>query len=60
MKVELNAVPHEECIQKYRSKGITLTENQLCAGGEKGKDACKGESWQSSFFPNWINNSFPK
>lgn len=42
LKVELNAVPINQCIQKYRSKGILLTENQLCAGGEKGKDACKG------------------
>ncbi|KAJ3647414.1 hypothetical protein Zmor_019293 [Zophobas morio] len=47
LKVQLPVKPLPECNTTYSSltKGnVTLTTNQLCAGGEKGKDSCKGDS----------------
>lgn len=54
MQVEVNAVPLNQCKDKYITKGVTLTANHLCAGGRDGKDSCKGdsgknESWYKRF-----------
>lgn len=49
MQVEVNAVPLNQCKDKYITKGVTLTENQLCAGGRDGKDSCKGDSGKNEF-----------
>ncbi|XP_055638364.1 CLIP domain-containing serine protease B4-like isoform X2 [Toxorhynchites rutilus septentrionalis] len=40
--VELNGVTLEECRQQYRMANIN--DRQICAGGEAGKDSCKGDS----------------
>lgn len=42
LKVEIPAVPNENCDRKYAKNGIKLTSKQICAGGIKGKDSCKG------------------
>ena len=32
------------CTETYKQRGATLEEKQLCAGGERGKDSCSGDS----------------
>lgn len=44
LKVILEIASPESCSTTYRPAGITLTSSQLCAGGEKGKDTCPGDS----------------
>lgn len=34
----------ENCVQKYRTLGAELTNNQICAGGKFAEDACRGDS----------------
>jgi len=34
----------EQCKEIYKERGGELTEKQICAGGEKGKDSCVGDS----------------
>ncbi|CAB3245128.1 unnamed protein product [Arctia plantaginis] len=45
LHVGLPFVPQEKCQLAYSSNGrnITLWKGQLCAGGEKDKDSCKGD-----------------
>lgn len=44
MKVNLPAVNWSECEDQYSFMNISLRETQICAGGEKGKDSCSGDS----------------
>ncbi|XP_063908406.1 serine protease easter-like isoform X2 [Zophobas morio] len=47
LKVQLPVKSLPECNTTYSSLtqgNVTLTLNQMCAGGEKGKDSCKGDS----------------
>ncbi|XP_065078766.1 CLIP domain-containing serine protease B15-like [Ochlerotatus camptorhynchus] len=34
----------EVCNEKFSIANITLADTQICVGGEKGKDSCKGDS----------------
>jgi len=48
-KLKMPLVSNEECIGKFSDLGLNLEddisiETHLCAGGEKGKDSCKGDS----------------
>lgn len=43
-KLVVPVLSNDDCSQKINKSQIRLTENQLCAGGEKGKDVCKGDS----------------
>lgn len=40
----VSGVPLEQCNQVYSSQNIVLTPSQLCAGGVKGFDSCRGDS----------------
>ena len=48
--LKLPAVTNRNCIQKYQSvlsadlTGNIMPDQHLCAGGEEGKDSCKGDS----------------
>jgi len=48
--LKLPAVSNTDCISKYQSvlnadlTGNIMPSQHLCAGGEKGKDSCKGDS----------------
>lgn len=44
LKVGLPLTEMGACKQKYQSAGVRLGEGQLCAGGERGKDSCRGDS----------------
>jgi len=53
MDVKLPIVPNPEC-QNFFKKRVQVTENQICAGGEKGKDSCGG----MHFFTVYSENSY--
>lgn len=44
LKLALPLADSEACAQKYRNAGINLGEGQICAGGQRGKDSCRGDS----------------
>lgn len=44
LKVSINGVSISQCNGVYGRQGVTLTNNQVCAGGEKGFDSCRGDS----------------
>jgi secreted trypsin-like serine protease len=44
LKVSLDIVENEKCNQVFRAEGRRLFEGQLCAGGKKGIDSCRGDS----------------
>lgn len=41
---DVNGVGHAECSELQPPELQPLEPGQLCAGGDKGKDACKGDS----------------
>lgn len=44
LKVSLDVVENEKCNQVFRVEGRRLNETQLCAGGKKNIDSCRGDS----------------
>merc|ERR1712080_158568 len=42
--LDVEVMEGEKCRKVYETRGGILTDKQLCAGGEKGKDACVGDS----------------
>lgn len=44
LKVSLDIVDNDKCNQIFRVEGRRLFEGQLCAGGKKGIDSCRGDS----------------
>lgn len=44
LKVILGITEPSNCSTVYKPAGIILSDRQLCAGGEKGKDTCTGDS----------------
>ena len=44
LKVSLDIVDNEKCNQVFRVEGRRLYDGQLCAGGKKGIDSCRGDS----------------
>lgn len=44
LKVRVDGVNSQECNQVYRKHNVMLRDSQLCAGGKKGSDSCRGDS----------------
>lgn len=42
--LKVNVTDSAACKDIYSTRGGVLTEKQICAGGEKGKDSCVGDS----------------
>lgn len=42
LQVTLKGISNVQCNHKYRRHNLTFKENQMCAGGEKGSDSCRG------------------
>lgn len=44
LKAALDVVENDKCSQIFRAEGRRLFDGQLCAGGKKGIDSCRGDS----------------
>lgn len=44
LKVALPLVERATCQRTYRDAGVNLGDSQICAGGERLKDSCRGDS----------------
>ena len=56
-KVNLKVTNIETCQEKYNRTTRIFPANQLCAGGEKDKDSCNGDSGSSLMKLNKQNDS---
>lgn len=43
-KLAVPVVAAAQCSVRFRSAGVSIRSNQLCAGGERNKDSCRGDS----------------
>ncbi|XP_028135555.2 phenoloxidase-activating factor 1-like [Diabrotica virgifera virgifera] len=44
LKVDLPFRNKDECTALFKNTNVKLNDNQICAGGEEGKDSCQGDS----------------
>lgn len=44
LKLRLPLVSQDRCDQTYSGAGVRLGFGQICAGGQRGKDSCRGDS----------------
>lgn len=44
LKVNVMGTTKAACNHVYRRNNLTISDHQICAGGEKGKDSCVGDS----------------
>ncbi|KAL0100211.1 hypothetical protein PUN28_019557 [Cardiocondyla obscurior] len=44
LKLTLPLADQNQCDQTYSNAGVQLGHGQICAGGQKGKDSCRGDS----------------
>ncbi|KAK9869225.1 hypothetical protein WA026_002977 [Henosepilachna vigintioctopunctata] len=44
MKIKVQVISNYECKKMYHRAGVNISEKQLCAGGEKNKNSCYGDS----------------
>ncbi|XP_022909704.1 CLIP domain-containing serine protease HP8 [Onthophagus taurus] len=44
LKLRIRVQSNEQCSPIYRAARISISEGQLCAGGAKGQDSCRGDS----------------
>ncbi|XP_024938860.1 uncharacterized protein LOC107265735 [Cephus cinctus] len=44
LKVSIPIVENSECSRTYNNAGVRLGAGQICAGGQRGKDSCRGDS----------------
>ncbi|XP_063709466.1 serine protease easter-like [Culicoides brevitarsis] len=44
MKLLVPGFDTQQCSKQYKGERIFITSNQLCAGGQDGKDSCSGDS----------------
>uniref|UniRef100_V5GX21 CLIP domain-containing serine protease n=2 Tax=Anoplophora glabripennis TaxID=217634 RepID=V5GX21_ANOGL len=44
LKLAVPFKPNTDCVRSYGNAGVELANAQICAGGERGKDSCSGDS----------------
>ncbi|RZC38819.1 serine protease easter-like, partial [Asbolus verrucosus] len=44
LKLWVPIVASSQCSTRFRTAGVSLGSRQLCAGGERGRDSCNGDS----------------
>merc|ERR1740128_798977 len=56
MYVPVPMFEFDSCADIYKMQRVTLLDTQLCAGGEKGKDSCAGDSGSSLMLEVEVNS----
>jgi len=56
----VNVTDIEDCKAVYEKRGGVLTDKQICAGGEKGKDSCVGDSGSALMRNHPDKNTFER
>lgn len=44
LKLQIPYVNRSECTRAYMQQRLQISDNQVCAGGEKDRDSCDGDS----------------
>ncbi|VEN51792.1 unnamed protein product [Callosobruchus maculatus] len=44
LKLNVPVKSNNECVNTYRQANVALRPSQMCAGGERGRDSCRGDS----------------
>lgn len=44
LKLSIPLADQQECHTRYNSAAVSLGKGQICAGGQRGKDSCRGDS----------------
>lgn len=44
LKLQVPVVSDYQCAERFRTLRVALQDSQLCAGGERGRDSCNGDS----------------
>lgn len=44
LKLKVPVVAETQCSSRFRTAGVRISDKQLCAGGERGRDSCNGDS----------------
>lgn len=44
LKLKVPLSDRAQCVSTYQAAGINLDDSQICAGGERGRDSCNGDS----------------
>ena len=44
MELRVPVVPNDECAAVFSRQGAFIGPNQMCAGGERARDSCSGDS----------------
>lgn len=61
LKLAVPGVPNSYCNTVYQSRNrISISSNQLCAGGGAGKDSCQGDSGGAVIEANFTKKNLKK
>jgi len=44
LKLKIPVASRQSCSNTFQRAGVTVSDKQLCAGGERGRDSCNGDS----------------
>lgn len=44
LKVQVPVKPNNQCVETYKNAKVKLSKGQMCAGGDRGRDSCRGDS----------------